>query len=509
MNMGMEAAITLQQCAAIQVAPADNVAVLLQDASAGARISIGATTMSAAAAICAGHKVALTNIEAGAPVIKYGAAIGRASSAISAGDWVHSHNLRTALTPGLAPPFAEQGQKLAAPEAADAYRTFQGFRRADGGVGTRNEIWVIATVGCVTRLCQRLAAEAMRCKPAGIDGVYALTHPFGCSQLGEDLDGARVLLAALAAHPNAAGVLIVGLGCESNSIAGMLDALAPETRAKVRAFAAQDETDELAAGLDALEALLHDATQAQRSVCPLSALTIGLKCGGSDGFSGLTANPLLGRAAERITASGGGAILTEIPEIFGAEHVLLARARNDDVRQSANAMIDDFKSYFVAHGQPISENPSPGNIAGGITTLEEKSLGAVQKSGASQLCETLRYGARKALPGLSLLESPGNDAVSSTALAAAGANVILFTTGRGTPMGFPVPTIKVSSNSALAARKPHWIDFDAGVLLGDAPPGRTTDRFLDFVLDVASGKRTKAEQAGEREIALWKRGVTL
>jgi altronate hydrolase len=317
------------------------------------------------------------------------------------------------------------------------------------------------------------------------------------------------MLAALAQHPNAGGVLVLGLGCESNQLDALLAAAPGLSPERLWAFAAQEASDELEAGLAAVEALVAVAERDRREPCPVSELVIGVKCGGSDGFSGLTANPVVGRVADLVCAGGGTAVLTEIPEIFGAERLLMARASDRAVFDAAVGVVNDFKAYFLGHGEPVSENPSPGNIAGGITTLEEKSLGAVQKAGRGPLTEVLRYGERASARGVVLLEAPGADAVSSTALTAAGATVILFTTGRGTPLGFPAPTLKIATNSELARRKPHWIDFDAGPVADGESPERAAAQLLELVLATASGRPTRAEQNGEREIALWKRGVTL
>jgi altronate hydrolase len=343
-----------------------------------------------------------------------------------------------------------------------------------------------------------------------VDGVHALTHPFGCSQLGDDLSRTRKILASFVKHPNAGGVLVVGLGCESNQLDKLLAEAGDFDRSRVRAFSAQACEDEMEAGLAALEELVALAEKDAREACPLSGLTIGLKCGGSDGFSGITANPLVGRIADRVAAAGGTPILTEIPEVFGAEHLLMERAVDRAVFEGVVSVVNDFKQYFLDHGQPIYENPSPGNIAGGITTLEEKSLGAVQKGGHAPVTQVLRYGEQaRVAGGLVLLEAPGNDAVSSTALVAAGATVLLFTTGRGTPLGFPVPTLKIASNSALAAKKPGWIDFDAGRVLEGSSMEEAAEDLLRLVIDTASGKPARNELNDEREIALWKSGVTL
>ncbi|THD77063.1 MAG: altronate dehydratase [Phenylobacterium sp.] len=487
----------------LKIDPRDDVAVALQGLQPGDAAADGVT---AAEAIPAGHKVALRAIAAGEEIRKYGWPIGQATAAIAAGGHVHSHNLATGLSGLEAYAYAPAPAEVLPPASG---RTFEGYRRVDGRVGTRNEIWILCTVGCVARTAQKIAAAANRKFAGRVDGVHALTHPFGCSQLGDDLSATREMIAALAAHPNAGGVLILGLGCESNQLAPLLACVPDHDPRRLKAFAAQAFEDELEEGLAAVEALVTVAEEDRRETCPLSDLVVGLKCGGSDGFSGLTANPLVGRIADAVCADGGTAILTEIPEIFGAERLLMARASDEGVFDDIAAVVNGFKSYFLDHGEPVSENPSPGNIEGGITTLEEKSLGAVQKAGRSQVAEVLRYAERTSRPGLALLEAPGNDAVSSTALTAAGATVILFTTGRGTPLGFPAPTLKLATNSSLAQRKPHWIDFDAGRVAAGEDPEAAAERLLDLVVATASGRPTRAETNDEREIALWKRGVTL
>ena len=485
--------------------PRDDVAVALEPLAPGARVEASGGSIEVRTDIPYGHKVALRDMAAGETVRKYGWPIGRLSRNVSAGEHVHSHNLATLLSgvEGYAyDPLAPE--PLPAPESP----AFLGYRRADGRVATRNEIWILPTVGCVGRTAQKIAAAAAGRHDRQVDGIHAFAHPFGCSQLGEDLDGTRSILAALACHPNAGGVLLVGLGCESNQLDRLLAEIPEALRGRVRTFGAQGVEDEIETGLRLVDELAAIAGEAQREKVGFGELVIGLKCGGSDGFSGLTANPLVGRMADRVVAAGGSAILSEIPEIFGAERLLMARARDERVFDAVVAAVNDFKTYFLANNQPVSENPSPGNIAGGITTLEEKSLGAVQKSGRGALEDVLRYGERLRRRGLTLLEAPGNDAVSSTALAAAGATIILFTTGRGTPLGFPVPTLKIASNSDLARRKSGWIDFDAGQVL-DHGLEPSADALADRIAAIASGEESAAERNGEREIAIWKRGVTL
>jgi altronate hydrolase len=456
-----------------------------------------------------GHKFALRTIPQGREVRKYGWPIGVATSEIAAGHWVHTHNLASALS-GLVPDRAAVSPPAPVnPRRGSIPDTFLGYRRAGGRVGTRNEIWILCTVGCVARTAEKIARIAADRHAGMVDGIHALTHPFGCSQLGDDLSRTRDLLAGLMGHPNCGGVLVVGLGCESNQLDALLERAAPIEPSRVRSVLAQGDGDEIERGLAAVAGLVAVASQDRREACPASSLVVGLKCGGSDAFSGITANPLVGRMADRVAQFGGTAVLTEIPEVFGAEHLLLERAVDADVRAAVLELINGFRRYFTSHGQPIHENPSPGNVAGGITTLEEKSLGAVQKGGQVPVTDALRYGESARRPGLALLEAPGNDAVSSTALVAAGANILLFTTGRGTPLGFPVPTLKIASNSDLAGRKPSWIDFDAGAVLSGVPLQQAADDLWIRLIDIASGSLARNELNEEREIAIWKHGVTL
>ena len=489
----------------IRVHPDDDVAVAMADVAPGTVPFEGAELI-VSEPVARGHKVALNPLAAGDPVRRYGFPIGRATAPIARGAGVHVHNVATGLAGEEAYRF---GGAPIAPPAMPSTRTFQGYVRPDGRVGTRNEIWILPTVGCVARTAQKIAAAAGPAADAsGIDGVHAFVHPYGCSQLGDDLSATRTVLAALACHPNAGGVLLVGLGCESNQLDLLMREIPEARRAHVRIVRAQSASDEIAEGTAMVAELAALAGTARREPVGIDRLVVGLKCGGSDAFSGVTANPLVGRIADSVTQAGGTAILTEIPEVFGAETLLMARARDERVFDGIVAMVNGFKRYFLDHGEPVSENPSPGNIAGGITTLEEKSLGAVQKGGHAVVEDVLSYGAQVRTRGLSLLEAPGNDAVSCTALTAAGATMILFTTGRGTPLGFPAPTIKIASNAVLAAAKPRWIDHDAGQVLRDGLDS-ATDALLDRMMAVASGAETAAERNDEREIAIWKRGVTL
>jgi len=488
------------------IARDDDVAIAIRPLEPGEVLGVRTPAITVRESVPRGHKIALRDVRAGETVHKYGWPIGRALADIAAGSLVHTANLATRLD-GL----SEYAYRPVASPAIDAGvpPSFMGYRRGNGRVGTRNEIWILCTVGCVARTAQRIAHAGTERFKGRVDGVHAFTHPFGCSQLGDDLAKTRRILASLAMHPNAGGVLVIGLGCESNQLGALLKEVQGVEPERLRAFGAQATDDEDEAGLAALEELVAVAERDRREPCPLADLTIGLKCGGSDGFSGVTANPLVGHVADRVAGAGGTPILTEIPEVFGAEHLLMERATDEGVFREVVTLVNDFKRYFIDNGQPIYENPSPGNIAGGITTLEEKSLGAVQKGGHSPLSQVLRYGERASRPGLALLEAPGNDAVSSTALVAAGATVLLFTTGRGTPLGFPVPTLKIASNSALAAKKPRWIDFDAGTVLDGTRMEDAGEQLLQLVIDTASGKPARNELNDEREIAIWKGGVTL
>jgi altronate hydrolase len=436
-----------------------------------------------------GHKYAIRPIAAGENVIKYGMPIGHAKVRIDPGEHVHTHNLASNLAGLLEYTY----QPDFTPLEIKTTRTFAGFLRPDGQAGVRNDLWVIPTVGCVNALARRLADAV---------GGIALTHPYGCSQLGGDHECTANLLAAFAHHPNAGGVLVVGLGCENNTLDSFRERLGDISKLNIRFLRAQDDGDEYARGLELL-AELDAARVKDRTDIPVSALRVGLKCGGSDGLSGLTANPLVGRFSDWLAAQGGTTVLTEVPEMFGAETLLMNRCISREVFDKCVAMINGFKSYYERHGQPIDENPSPGNKAGGISTLEDKSLGCVQKGGSSPVVDVLEYGQRLKTPGLNLLAGPGNDLVASSVLAAAGCQLVLFTTGRGTPFGTVVPTVKVATNTRLAQSKPHWIDWDA-----QGQPD--TASFVEFVLKVASGESiTRNEKNDAREIAIFKDGVTL
>jgi altronate hydrolase len=494
---------------ALRVHPRDDVGVAVEALGAGERIDIDGASILIKDDIPRGHKFALRNIEAGREVLKYGYPIGRAASAVLEGEHVHVHNLKT----GLAGTEEYRYEAVKTSLEPKEPRTFMGFRRRNGRVGIRNEVWIIPISGCVNHTVNMLAA-APRKLPAGVDGVYAFPHPFGCSQLGDDHENTRRILAGLADHPNAGAVLLVGLGCENNQMDSFKELLADRgayDEERMRFMVTQDVEDELEAGEALLAECVEFAAGFSRREVPASSLVVGLKCGGSDGFSGLTANPLLGAFSDDLVAQGGSTILTEVPEMFGAETILMNRAANGEVFEKIVGLINGFKEYFLRHNQVVYENPSPGNKKGGISTLEDKSLGCTQKGGDAPVTDVIAYGTPVVRAGLNLLEGPGNDIVSITALAASGAQLILFTTGRGNPLGAPVPTVKVASNGELAARKTHWIDFNAGVLIEDESCSMETlkEEFMDFVLDCASGRLTRSEEHGYREIALFKDGVIL
>ncbi len=495
--------------AAIRIADEDSVAIALRPIAAGEPVPVGDGTVTARQEIPAGHKLALCDVDVDEQIIKYGVPIGLASAPIARGDWVHSHNLHTALSGVI--DYTYRPLSANVQPATASLPTFRGYRRKNGKVGTRNELWVLNTVGCVNHAAERIAKQAAERFAGRIDGIHAFAHPYGCSQLGDDLKNTQHVLAGLLRHPNAGGVLILGLGCENNQLSELMALAGDVDRDRVAFFNTQDVIDELEEGTGAVAALVERIAGDRREEVPVTELVLGHKCGGSDGFSGISANALLGRIADRVTGYGGSVLLTEVPEMFGAEPLLMNRAQSVDIFNQIVAMVNDFKEYFLRHNQPVYENPSPGNKAGGLTTLEEKSLGAVQKGGRAPVSRVLRYGEPLTGKGLALLEAPGNDGVSSTAMTVSGATVLLFTTGRGTPLGFPVPTIKVSSNSEIAAKKPHWIDFNAGALLdGTKTMAQLEDELFALVLSVASGETlTNNEKNGYREIAIWKEGVTL
>ncbi|MDR0540670.1 MAG: altronate dehydratase family protein [Dysgonamonadaceae bacterium] len=491
----------------IKINPADNVAVALTDLHSGESIRMGDTTITLISDVPAGHKFALEAVPEKGDVIKYGYPVGHARQAIAQGEWINEKTIKTNLSGLLDYEYHPQDVNWTIP---DRHLTFKGYRRANGEAGVRNEIWIIPTVGCVNGIANTLAERLRQeTQVKGVDAIVAYPHNYGCSQLGDDHENTRKILRNMVRHPNAGGVLIVGLGCENNQLSAFREMLGEYDATRVRFIEIQKVADEFEEGMTLLREIYDIVSQDARKSIPISELKIGLKCGGSDGFSGITANPLLGVFSDFLIAQGGSTVLTEVPEMFGAETILMNRCINEDVFNKTVHLINDFKDYFMQNDQPVYENPSPGNKAGGISTLEEKSLGCTQKCGKSSVQDVLKYGDRLQVKGLNLLSAPGNDLVAATALAASGCHIVLFTTGRGTPFGAFVPTVKISTNSDLYHRKPGWIDFNAGTMVENETIDEVKEKFINFVLQVASGELVNNEKKGFREIAIFKTGVTL
>lgn len=483
----------------------DNVIVALKEMKKGEKISLENTEIEALETIPAGHKMAVKDICEGADVIKYGFRIGTAKEDIKAGQWVHTHNIKTALGDLLEYKYEPVHMEEKITEDA----IFLGFQRPDGKVGVRNEIWIIPTVGCVNNIATAMAKRANAKVKGSVQEVIAFPHPYGCSQMGDDQEHTRTILADLINHPNAGGVLVLGLGCENSNIDVLKSYIGDYDEKRVKFLVCQEVEDEMEKGEELLEELIDYVASFERKPISVSKLIIGMKCGGSDGFSGITANPLVGRFSDLLISKNGMTILTEVPEMFGAETILMNRCENEQLFDKTVELINDFKQYFKDNHQTIYENPSPGNKKGGISTLEDKSLGCTQKSGNAPVKGVLAYGEPVVASGLNLLSAPGNDLVAATALAASGAHIVLFTTGRGTPFASPVPTVKISSNSSLAGRKKNWIDFNAGVLVEDQELDETAQKLFDYVVEVASGKKVCSEEAGFHDMAIFKQGVTL
>lgn len=485
----------------------DNVAVALSPISAGTKVVIDEVTITALQDIPQGHKFALEAIMADASVVKYGYPIGHATDIIAQGEWVHTHNVKTNLAGEEQYEYEPELHPVKYPKRE---LFFQGYRRANGKVGIRNDLYIVPTVGCVNGVAE-LMLQQFKQKYADLgsfDNITILKHPYGCSQLGDDHQMTRSILLDAVHHPNAGGVLVFGLGCENNIVAEFKQVLGEYDANRVKFLVAQEVGNEVEAGLGLLDEIYKAAINDKREPIPLYELNVGLKCGGSDGFSGITANPLLGAFSDFLISQGGTTVLTEVPEMFGAEKMLMARAENKEVFEEIVALINNFKQYFLSYGEPVYENPSPGNKAGGISTLEDKSLGCTQKAGTAPVVDVLQYGEKLRKKGLSLLQAPGNDLVASSALAASDCHLVLFTTGRGTPFGSFVPTIKVATNNQIYNNKQHWMDFNAGTLL-ETPMEEVLEQFIDYIIEVASGKPTRNEQNDVRELAIFKTGVTL
>lgn len=495
----------MQELSYLKINPLDNVAVALIDLECGFEAVVDGKSIVLKEDIGRGHKFAIENIAENANVIKYGAPIGHATCAIEPGEWVHTRNIKTNLSGVIEYNYTPE---IPADKTLTPVPEFMGYRRPNGDVGIRNELWIIPAVGCVNKTAE-LLAKRFEVTKDGVAGAYAFTHPYGCSQMGDDHATTRAILANLVHHPNAAGVLVVALGCENNTLDDFKKEIGEIDSNKVRYMVVQQESDEIAKGLELLAELEEYAATFKREPIPVSELRVGLKCGGSDGLSGITANPLVGSFSDRIIAYGGTSVLTEVPEMFGAETLLMARCETKEIFDDCVDMVNGFKDYFISHNQVVYENPSPGNKAGGISTLEEKSLGCTQKGGAAKVVDVLKYTDRLCKKGLNLMAGPGNDMVAVTALTAAGAHIILFTTGRGTPLGAPAPTMKLATNSALANFKSNWIDFNAGVLVEGTSMEKATDDLMQKIIAVASGEETVGEINGYREIAIFKDGVIL
>ena len=492
----------------LKINPADSVVVCLVEKKKGEVIEVDGRQIALSQDTPAGHKVLIKDVAEGEDIIKYGYPIGHARQAMKAGDWVNENNLKTNLSGTLEYTYKPVNEELT---IANENRTFKGYKRQNGDVGVRNEIWIVPTVGCVNGIAEKLAAKLRQetgCKD--IDNIYAWHHNYGCSQLSGDHENTRKVLRNICLHPNAGGVLVLGLGCENNQPDEFMQMLGDYDQSRIKLLVTQKvDGDEVEVGMQMLRELYNQAKNDRREDVPVSELRVGLKCGGSDGFSGITANPLVGEFSDWLVAQGGTSVLTEVPEMFGAETILMNRCRNEQLFQQTVSMINNFKEYFLSHGEPVGENPSPGNKAGGISTLEDKALGCTQKCGKAPVSGVMEYGDRLQNKGLNLLSAPGNDLVAATALASCGCHLVLFTTGRGTPFGTFVPTMKIATNPTLAARKPTWVDFSAGQLVEGRTMQEIVPEFIDKVLAVASGEKARNEENDYREISIFKNGVTL
>ena len=486
----------------------DNVAIALQPLIQGQEYSCDGHKITANQDIDKGHKIALQPILENQDVYKYGAPIGKATKPIGCGDWIHVDNISTNLSSEIS--YSYEPNFTSSPDQVDDSPEIQVYRRQNGKVGIRNELWIIPTVGCVNGMAKQMAREFLQSHPdLSIDGVHVFPHQYGCSQLGDDLNDTRQLLQNMALHPNAGGVLVVGLGCENNQINMFQQTLGNHDKTRIEYLVTQQVDDEVTEGVELLEKLYQNMQQDCRTEGRLSEINFGLECGGSDGLSGITANPLLGQLSDFLVKRGGTTVLTEVPEMFGAETLLMSRCKDESTFEQLVEMINGFKRYYKTHNQPIYENPSPGNKSGGISTLEDKSLGCTQKAGSGIVKAILQYGERIQEKGLNLLNAPGNDAIATSALASSGCHIVLFSTGRGTPYGGWVPTLKVSTNSELAEKKKHWIDFDAGRLIVNTSMDELLEEFISLLVDVCNGKQVKNEINDIREVAIWKSGVTL
>lgn len=498
----------MEKASFIKINKADSVVVCLRNYTKGETINVDGKDIVVAQDTPMGHKILISDTAAGTDIIKYGYPIGHAKEDLKAGQWVNENNLKTNLAGTLTYEYKPVNEKL---DISDEHLTFNGYRRKNGEVGIRNEIWIVPTVGCVNGIAEKLAKmleEETRLE--GIDAIHAWHHNYGCSQLSGDHENTRKVLRDIVLHPNAGAVLVLSLGCENNQPDLFEELLGDYDKDRIKFLVTQKiKGDEIEEGMNILRSLYDIAKNDKRTKCPLSELRVGLKCGGSDGLSGITANPLVGEFSDFLVAQGGTSILTEVPEMFGAETILMNRCKNEELFEQTVKLINDFKEYFLSHGEPVGENPSPGNKAGGISTLEDKALGCTQKCGRAPVSGVLGYGDRLQVKGLNLLSAPGNDLVAATALAAAGCQIVLFTTGRGTPFGTFIPTMKISTNSNLFNNKPNWIDFNAGELVDGTGMETLLRKFINKIISVANGEQTCNEKNGYREISIFKNGVTL
>lgn len=498
----------MEKVSFIKINQADTVIVCLRNYQNGEEINVDNKTIKVLQDTPAGHKILINDTPAGTDIIKYGYPIGHAKENLKAGQWVNDENLKTNLSGTLTYEYKPVDEEL---NIANKNLTFNGYVRKNGEVGIRNEVWIVPTVGCVNGIAEKLANMlSIETNLEGIDAVHAWHHNYGCSQLSEDHENTRKILRDIVLHPNAGAVLILSLGCENNQPDQFEKLLGDYDKDRIKFLVVQKvQGDEITEGMKILHSLYDIAKKDKRTECPLSELRVGLKCGGSDGFSGITANPLVGEFSDFLVAQGGTSILTEVPEMFGAETILMNRCKNEELFNQTVKLVNDFKEYFLSHGEPVGENPSPGNKAGGISTLEDKALGCTQKCGRAPVSGVLDYGDRLKTKGLNLLSAPGNDLVASTALASAGCQIVLFTTGRGTPFGTFIPTMKISTNSDLFRNKPNWIDFNAGELVDGTDMKSLLSKFISKIISVANGEETCNEKNGYREISIFKNGVTL
>ena len=493
---------------ALTLNPADDVAIVLEALEPGTAVE--SLNLSAAEAIPAGHKIARHAIAAGSVVRKYGQVIGEAVRDIAAGAHVHTHNL--AMSEARAGAAIGVDARTHRPLSG---ASFEGFVRADGSVGTRNYIGVLTSVNCSATVARRIAdAFPDSSLPRGVDGVVAFTHQGGCggSSLSTDTAVLQRTMAGYARHPNFAAVLVVGLGCEANQIPDWLAREGLEPNADLRTLTIQEAggtSRAIEAGLVAVREMITRASTARRQTVSAAHLTVGLQCGGSDGWSGVTANPALGAAVDLLVAHGGRAMLSETPEIWGAEHLLLRRATTPEVADRLLARLEWWRAYADRHGMELNNNPSPGNLAGGLTTILEKSLGAVAKSGATPLNDVIGYAEPVTAPGLTFMDSPGYDPCSATGQIASGANLLAFTTGRGSVFGAkPAPSIKLASNARLASWMDEDMDIDASPVLNGVSLAAMGELIFARMLAVASGEPAKSEALGigDNEFVPWQVG---